>query len=114
MPQLDLKSKAVRDALWSANFGLERETLRVTAQGRMARPRRPSFVGESALRAQLHRILDIAEDGLAKRGFGEEALLAPLRTRAERLSNPALETLSRLDAGEPIDSIAADFGRLWP
>ena len=67
MPQLDLKSKAVRDALWSANFGLERE-----------------------------------------------ALLAPLRTRAERLSNPALETLSRLDAGEPIDSIAADFGRLWP
>lgn len=41
MPQLDLKSKAVRDALWSANFGLERETLRVTAQGRMAHTRHP-------------------------------------------------------------------------
>ncbi|MBR3085051.1 MAG: glutamylcysteine synthetase [Kiritimatiellae bacterium] len=80
----------------------------------MVRRKRPSFIDESALREQLHRILDIAEDGLAKRGFGEEALLAPLRTRAERLSNPALETLSRLDAGEPIDSIAADFGRLWP
>ena len=33
---LHLQSSAVRDALWSARFGLEREALRVTTDGRMA------------------------------------------------------------------------------
>ena len=38
---LDLASAAVRDSLWSANFGLEREALRVTADGRMAHTPHP-------------------------------------------------------------------------
>ena len=38
---LHLESKAVRDALWSARFGLEREALRVTPEGRMAHTPHP-------------------------------------------------------------------------
>ena len=38
---LHLDSPAVRDALWSARFGLEREALRVTRDGRMSRTPHP-------------------------------------------------------------------------
>ena len=34
------------------------------------------------------------------------------RRRADALSNPALEHLARLDAGEPPDAVAADYGAL--
>ena len=64
------------------------------------------------LTAQLHRILDIAERGLALRGYGEEPLLAPLRERADTLASPAREHLSRLERGESLDSIAVDYGSL--
>ncbi|MCR5751793.1 MAG: glutamylcysteine synthetase, partial [Kiritimatiellae bacterium] len=62
--------------------------------------------------AQLNRILDLAEEGLHRRGFGEEPLLEPLRRRADALSNPALEQLNRLEHGETIDQIAEDYGAL--
>ena len=58
------------------------------------------------------RILDLAEDGLRRRGFGEEPFLAPLRRRADTLTNPALEQLDRLARGESIESIAEDYGSL--
>ena len=72
----------------------------------------PSFVDRAGLKAQLHRILDIAEKGLALRGFGEEPLLAPLRKRADTLTSPAREHLSRLERGESLDLIAKDYGTL--
>ncbi len=72
----------------------------------------PSFVSRATLTAQLHRILALAESGLAERGFGEERLLAPLWRRADTLTSPAREHLERLERGETIDSIALDFGSL--
>lgn len=72
----------------------------------------PSFADRDALSAKLNEILDIAEDGLKKRGFGEEPLIAPLRRRAAALTNPAIEQLERLERGESIESIAADYGEL--
>lgn len=78
----------------------------------MSRRTLPAFVDPDDLRAQLHRILDIAERGLFSRGFGEAPLLAPLRRRADALSNPALDHLARLDAGESSDAVAADYGAL--
>ena len=65
-----------------------------------------------ALTAKLHRILDLAEDGIRKRGFHEEVFLAPLRRRADTLTNPALEQLDRLARVESIESIAEDYGSL--
>ena len=75
----------------------------------MSRREWPSFVDRGALAAQLNRILDLAEEGLHRRGFGEEPLLEPLRRRADALSNPALEQLNRLERGETIEQIAADY-----
>ena len=81
-------------------------------RGLMVRREWPSFIDRKALAAQLHRILDFAEEGLAKRGFGEEPLLVPLRRRAETLSSPAREQVERLEKGEAIESIADDYGSL--
>ena len=72
----------------------------------------PSFVEHSALRAQLHRILDLAEEGLRGRGFGEEYFLVPLRRRADTLVSPARECVERIGQGESIESIADDYGAL--
>ena len=72
----------------------------------------PSFIDRTALNVQLHRILDLAEDGLSRRGLREESLLAPLRHRAETLASPAREQVERLERGETIESIAVDYGSL--
>ena len=78
-------------------------------RGLMARREWPSFIDRPALVAQLHRILDLAAEGLADRGFGEEPLLAPLRRRADTLVSPAREQLKRLERGETIEQIATDY-----
>ena len=72
----------------------------------------PSFADRKALSAQLQHILDLAENGLEKRGFDETFLLTPLRRRADTLSNPALEQIKRLERGESIETIANDYGAL--
>lgn len=72
----------------------------------------PSFVDGKYLAKRLDRLLDIAEEGLERRGFGEARLLKPLRERAAALSNPAREHLERLERGEGIASIAEDYGSL--
>lgn len=70
----------------------------------------PTFVDHDALSARLSTLLDIAAAGLRRRGSGEERFLAPLRRRAETLVNPARAHLERLVRGEPIESIAEDYG----
>ena len=72
----------------------------------------PSFIDRKALTVQLHRIIDFAEEGLVQRGFGEEALLAPLRRRSDTLASPAREQVERLERGETIESIADSYGSL--
>lgn len=57
------------------------------------------FVDRQKLRGQLIKILSLAEDGLRKRGFGEEVFLSPLFDRAERLSNPAKDMLEGISQG---------------
>ncbi|MBO7435194.1 glutamylcysteine synthetase [bacterium] len=59
----------------------------------------PDFVDRQKLRGQLIKILSLAEDGLRKRGFGEEVFLSPLFVRAERLSNPAKDMLEGISQG---------------
>ena len=81
-------------------------------RGLMVRRDWPSFIDRKALTAQLHRILDLAEDGLRKRGADEEVFLAPLRRRADTLVSPAREQMERLARGEALESIATDYGAL--
>lgn len=58
------------------------------------------------------KILDIAKDGLQKRGFGEEKFLEPLYCRAERLLSPAREMIEGIAAGKSIDDYIEEYGRL--
>ncbi|MBR1920983.1 MAG: glutamylcysteine synthetase [Kiritimatiellae bacterium] len=72
----------------------------------------PAFIDRDALVAALHAVLDLAEDGLRRRGRGEEVFLAPLRRRADALMSPAREQVERLARGETVESIADDYGAL--
>jgi gamma-glutamylcysteine synthetase len=72
----------------------------------------PPFADPAALRGLLLRVLDLASDGLAERGLGEEAELKPLYERAERLTNPARDLLARTDAGEPVEGVIRDYAAL--
>lgn len=59
----------------------------------------PDFISREKLSRQLLNILDIASDGLKKRGIGEEILLEPLYERAEKLTNPAKEMITGIENG---------------
>ena len=59
----------------------------------------PDFAKKSDLSKQLVHILELAEDGLKFRGYGEEIFLAPLFERAERLTNPAREMVTGIENG---------------
>jgi gamma-glutamylcysteine synthetase len=72
----------------------------------------PSFADKKALSARLAEILDMAADGLKKRGFGEETFLEPLYERAEKLTNPAREMIGGLDKGEPIERYIGEYARI--
>jgi len=72
----------------------------------------PPFTDKEKFREQLLRILDLASLGLASRGYGEEALLAPLYERAERLSNPARDLLQGLKEGKTVRDFIVAYGAL--
>ncbi len=62
----------------------------------------PEFIQQKELSAVLLRILELAREGLAERGFQEECFLAPLFDRAETLRNPARDFLSGIEQGDSL------------
>lgn len=72
----------------------------------------PEFVDLYSLRWLLHRVLDIASEGLKERGHNEEHFLEPLYDRAERLMSPGAEIAEGLDKGESIEYFIKKFGTL--
>ena len=73
----------------------------------------PAMFDRSELSALLLDILRIAEDGLHKRGFGEERFLQPLYPRAEQLLSPAGQMADGLlFGGKTVDDYIVEFGRL--
>ena len=72
----------------------------------------PSFIDRKALSLKLQQILELAQSGLQKRGFGEEVFLEPLFDRAERLTNPALEYLNALEHGAHIERLIERYAAL--
>ena len=51
------------------------------------------------------QILELAQNGLHKRGLGEEVFLEPLFDRAERLTNPALDYIAAIEQGVTIEEL---------
>ena len=60
----------------------------------------------------LLEIMDLAKEGLQKRGFGEEKFLDPLYVRAEKLLSPAREMLEGIMQGKTLDDYIKEYGRL--
>lgn len=72
----------------------------------------PSFVDENELYALLTEIIDLAKEGLQKRGYGEEEFLKPLYERVKKRTNPARQMLTSLDEGKSLEDIITIYGRL--
>lgn len=69
----------------------------------------PEFADRNEVRKTLLRILDLAKEGLQKRGYEEEHFLAPLYKRAETFTNPALEVESAIKNGVPKNEIVRRY-----
>jgi gamma-glutamylcysteine synthetase len=72
----------------------------------------PSFADKGAVSENLTEILRLAEEGLKKRGFGEETLLAPLYDRARKLTNPAKKMLEGMARGETLEHYIGEYARV--
>lgn len=72
----------------------------------------PDFINKKQFSAILIQILELAQKGLAERGFQEEIFLAPLFARAESLSNPASDFLNGLEHGDSLESWIARYAEL--
>ena len=69
-------------------------------------------IGFSELSMMLLEIVDVAADGLRKRGLMEQKFLAPLYERADILTCPAKKTAIRLSGGESLESVIYDYGKI--
>ena len=72
----------------------------------------PEFINKKEVSELLVKVVELAESGLKKRGFGEEKYLEPLYIRAERVLSPAREMAEGLESGKPIEHYIEQYGRL--
>lgn len=72
----------------------------------------PAFADRSEVKRTLLAVLDLAENGLRRRGYGEEHFLAPLCQRAETLMSPAQEVEQALKSGAAKDDIVRKFAEV--
>ena len=78
----------------------------------LSKRRKPAFADAAAVEKQLIRILDLAADGLRKRGRGEEAMLAPLYRRAAMHTNPAKTMLDGIENGTPVAEFIRQYAAI--
>jgi gamma-glutamylcysteine synthetase len=71
----------------------------------------PTLVNEDELYNLVEQVVDMANEGLVSRGYGEEKMLEPLYDRIKKRTNPARNMLKRMAAKEPIESIIIDYGK---
>lgn len=69
----------------------------------------PSFVDVEALYELTKKIVNLAGEGLVKRGFGEEILLEPLYERVEKRTNPAQYLLKNKNH---LERVIEEYGSL--
>ena len=72
----------------------------------------PAFLDREAASELLIRVLDLAREGLGKRGMGEEHFLTPLYHRARHLLSPGLQMVLGLEAGAPLEQYIIDYAKL--
>ena len=129
---LDIKNDTIKEYLNQAEFGIEREGLRICSDGRLAQSPHPFesnknidrdfcenqvelisdvFIEPKQVNALAEQILDLCRQGLIERGYGEEIYLSPLYERVEKRTNSAQTMLTELESGIHIDKIIKEYGR---
>ena len=69
----------------------------------------PAFVDVEKLYELIKNILELAKEGLASRGYGEESMLKPLFERTENKTNPAKRMLDLRKQGADIQDIILEY-----
>ncbi len=72
----------------------------------------PDFFNRKQLSGLLIQILNLAKEGLSKRGFQEEIFLEPLFERAETFTNPAKDFLNGLQHGDALEDWITRYAEL--
>jgi gamma-glutamylcysteine synthetase len=72
----------------------------------------PDFLDVDAAYELAEQVIDLASDGLKRRGYGEERYLKPLYKRTRNKTNPARTMLDRLKKNDNIEKVVLDYGRL--
>lgn len=74
--------------------------------------RLPAEFNDDKIYLIAQQVLDLASEGLAARGLGEEKLLQPLYRRIESRTNPAKTMLKQLQNGVDLDNIIRKYAEL--
>ncbi|MCD7866614.1 MAG: glutamylcysteine synthetase [Clostridiales bacterium] len=72
----------------------------------------PGFVDPDALYELAGQVVALAEDGLKRRGLGEEIYLTPLYDRIRARQSPAKRMLLQKEAGVSLKEIILEYGRI--
>lgn len=72
----------------------------------------PEFLDREAVSDLLIQVLDLAKEGLRKRGMHEERFLEPLYYRAGRLLSPARQMVDGLETGVPLEYYIKEYAKL--
>lgn len=69
----------------------------------------PNFVDKVALQRLCVDVLDLAKEGLLKRGFGEEKYLLPLYDRARTLVSPGRKYVEEKERGRAVADLVREY-----
>ena len=69
----------------------------------------PNFVDKVALQRLCVDVLDLAKEGLLKRGLGEEKYLLPLYDRAKTLVSPGRKYVEEKERGRAVADLVREY-----
>ena len=72
----------------------------------------PSFIDKNELCRLTRDVIDIAAEGLTRRGIGEEIFLKPLYTRVKNHTNPGKNVIESMHSGVELENIIKDYGKI--
>ena len=72
----------------------------------------PEFINKKDFKKLTKEILDLSEEGLKERGFGEKKYLKPLYERLEEGKNPAEKLLQLREDRVKMEDIILDYAKL--
>ena len=72
----------------------------------------PDFIDKEALKVLCKDVLDLAQKGLSKRGFGEEKYLESIYEHAETLISPARKLADGIMSGQRMKDFIYEYARV--